>query len=364
MTERILVVDDRVPHVDRGAGDPRAALLARSLRRVRPGAEVVWAAVSADGADRYGPPLEALGIEVRAGEVERTITERTGAFGAVIVSRPDNHRRVRDLLDRRQPQAVRIYDAESLFHRRSRREADVRGTLEAERRAGDEVGAEAAAVLWADGVLAVSEDVVDFARAINPRAEVAVCSYAVEVPASVPDHAARDDLVCFGGFLAGPGGPNEDAAVIAAREVAPRIGRPLVVAGADPTPRVLALDRAPTRVVGRVEDPIAFLAGYRVHLCPLRFGSGLKLRLVDAGAAGTPSVMTPCAAEHLGLDDQLTAALVAESVEDQARLARRLIDDPQHWSEASAGVRDLVVRRFTDAAFDAGLDRLLGALAV
>lgn len=362
--ERILVIDDRVPHVDVGAGDPRAALLARALRRVRPDAEIVWAAVSDDGADRYAPVLEAIGVEVRAGDVERSIVDRTGEFDAVIVSRPHNHRRVRDLLDRRQPQAVRIYDAESLFHRRSRREAAVTNSLVAESRAGDEVAAEAAAVLWADGVVAVAEDVVAFVRAINPEAEVAVCRHAVAVPSTVPDHAARADLVYFGGFLAGPGSPNEDAAVVAAEVVAPEVGRPLVIAGAVPTARVLALEGPRTRVVGAVDDPVAFLAGFRVHLCPLRFGSGLKLRLVDACAAGTPTVMTPCAAENLGLDPATSALLVAEGAAEQAGLARALLEDPARWAAASDAVRALARARFTDDAFDASLDRLLRSLAV
>jgi glycosyltransferase involved in cell wall biosynthesis len=360
----LLIVEDRVPHVDGGVGDPRGFLLAAALRRLRPATPLVWAAVSAEGADTYAPALERLGVEVHAGDVEGLLRARVGEFRGVIVARPHNHARVRPHLDRLQPRAVRIYDAESLFHRRSLREAAVRGDLAVEQRAGTEVGAEAAAILWADGVLTVAADAIGFAHAVHPDVPVAVCSYAVDAPTAVPGFDARVGLVNFGGFLAGPGGPNEDAAIIAAREIAPAVGESLVIAGAAPTPTVLALADDRTEVVGRVDDPVAFLSRFRVHLCPLRYGAGLKIRLVDAAAAGTPTVMTPCAAENLGLDAELTALLVAQDPMDQARLARTLLDDAGRWAAASEGVRALGAREFTRAAFDAALGGLLDAVGL
>ena len=360
----LLVIEDRVPHVDVGAGDPRSFLLAASLRRVRPDLPVVWAAVSATGAERYAPALERLGVEVLAGDVEGLLRARVGAFRAVMVARPHNHARFRLALDRFQPRAVRIYDTESLFHRRSLREAVARASLRAEQRAGSEVGAEAAAILWADGVLTVGADALGFIDAVHPGVPAAVCSYAVDAPPVVPGFDDRAGLVCFGGFLAGPGGPNEDAAVIAAEEIAPMVRERLVVAGAEPTARVLDLAGERTEVVGRVDDPVGFLARFRVHLCPLRYGAGLKIRLLDAAAAGTPTVMTPCAAENLGLDASLTALLVAEAPTDQARLARALLDDADRWRVASVGVRALATERFTTAAFDDALAALLGAVGL
>lgn len=360
----LLVVEDRVPHVDVGAGDPRSFLLAASLRRLRPDLPLVWVGVSEAGADRYAPALERLGVEVHAGDVEGLLRGRIGGFRAVLVARPHNHTRFRPALDRFQPRAVRLYDTESLFHRRSLREAEALASLRAEQRAGTEVGAEAAAVLWADGVLTVGADALGFIDAVHPGVPTAVCSYAVDAPARVPGFDERSGLACFGGFLAGPGGPNEDAAVRAAQEVAPAIGEPLVIAGAAPTPRVLALADDRTEVVGPVDDPVAFLTRFRVHLCPLRYGAGLKIRLVDAAAAGTPTVMTPCAAENLGLDERLTGLLVAEDPQDQARLARALLDDAERWRVASDGLRALAAERFTAAAFDAALGGLLGAVGL
>ena len=362
--EVIFVIDDRVPHVDVGVGDPRAALLGRSLALLRPEAHIVWCAVSDENAEKYSPPLEAIGIEVLAGNVEETLMRRAGEAGVVIVSRPSNFAMFRSIIDCYQPQAVRIYDAESLFYRRSMLEAMVTQQYQTEKRAGAEIAAEAEAVFWADGVLAIAEDVVEFAKTIHPEVVTGLCSYAVSAPIEVPSFEERRDLVFFGGFRAGPGGPNEDAAMIAAEEIAPLIGRPLVIAGAAPTQRVIDLESSTVSVVGRVDDSVANLAGFRVNLCPLRFGSGLKLRLVDAAAAGTPSVMTTCAAENLGLDDDLTEILVADSVSEQAEKAIALLNDASLWQSASDSVRLLAEERFSNRVFESSLEKFLRALGI
>jgi len=374
--EVIFVIDDRVPHVDVGVGDPRAALIGRSLALLRPEAHIVWCAVSDENAEKYSPPLEAIGIEVLAGNVEETLTRRAGEAGVVIVSRPSNFAMFRDAIDRNQPQAVRIYDAESLFYRRSMLEAMVTQQYLTEKRAGAEIAAEAEAVLWADGVLAISEDVMEFAKTIHPEVVTGLCSYAVSAPIEVPSFEERRDLVFFGGFRAGPGGPNEDAAIIAAAQIAPLIGKPLIIAGADPTQRVKdlesvaaitaenAAESAGVSVIGRVDDSVAYLAGFRVNLCPLRFGSGLKLRLVDAAAAGTPSVMTPCAAENLGLDENLSKILVADSVSEQAEKAVALLDDEALWQRASDSLRLLAEERYTNRVFETALNDFLRALGI
>ncbi len=374
--EVIFVIDDRVPHVDVGVGDPRAALIGRSLALLRPEAHIVWCAVSDENAAEYSPALKAMGIEVLAGDVEETLRRRAGEAGAVVVSRPSNFAMFRDAIDRNQPQAVRIYDAESLFYRRSMLEAMVTQQYQTEKRAGAEIAAEAEAVLWADGVLAISEDVVEFAKTIHPEVVTGLCSYAVSAPIEVPTFIERSELVFFGGFRAGPGGPNEDAAIIAAEEIAPLIGKPLIIAGAAPTQRVedLAIAaesaaassaaRVAVRVVGQVDDSVAYLAGFRVNLCPLRFGSGLKLRLVDAAAAGTPSVMTSCAAENLGLDENLSEILVADSVSEQADKAIALLNDASLWQRASDSLRLLAEERYTNRVFETALNDFLRALGI
>jgi glycosyltransferase involved in cell wall biosynthesis len=154
--------------------------------------------------------------------------------------------------------------------------------------------------------------------------------------------------VYFGGFMAGPGSPNEDAVLYLARDVLPLIRERepdvvLYVVGADPTPAVLALESAHIRVVGYVEDPRAWLDRVRVHLVPMRFGAGLKQKLVDTMAAGLPFVATPVAAEGLRLG-RLAPLAVADTPQGLAELTVALYQDANRWTDAQRQVRQLAPR--------------------
>src|SRR5207247_10511761 len=116
----------------------------------------------------------------------------------------------------------------------------------------------------------------------------------------------RHDLLFFGGFLAGAGSPNEDALLHLVRDVLPILWERdpelrLHVVGADPTAAVEALQSERINVVGYVEDPAEWLARTRVHVSPMRFGSGIKIKLLDTIAAGLPFATTDDGADVLPL---------------------------------------------------------------
>lgn len=71
------------------------------------------------------------------------------------------------------------------------------------------------------------------------------------------------------------------------------------------------------------------LAGYRVSLAPLRFGAGLKGKIVDSWAHGTPVVTTAVGAEGLHvLDTQESQALIGDhgSAAGQASFAKAAVN--------------------------------------
>jgi O-antigen biosynthesis protein len=156
--------------------------------------------------------------------------------------------------------------------------------------------------------------------------------------------------VFFGGFMAGPGGPNEDAAVRLVENVMPRVWETasdleIEIIGANPTPRVRELQSRLVQVVGFVPDPLERLSRGRVHVHPLRFGAGIKLKLIDTMAAGLPFVTTPIGAEGLGLGD-LERILVAEREDEIARLALELYRSRDLWEEAQGSLLELARDRF------------------
>jgi GT2 family glycosyltransferase len=347
--DAILMIDDRVPHSDRGSGDPRSALLLRQLAALWPRARVTLIAFDAARAEHYARPLWAEGIEVVWGQDwAEWFEERRYHYSVVIVCRPDNHERFDAMVRHTQPQARRIYDAESLYFRRMERRVALssspseRAVLDEEARRMRDI--EAAAVRGADLVVCVTEEERRVVESLAPGAATVVLPYVVDADSNPPGFNERSGLLFFGGFMAGPGSPNEDGARVAAEEVLPRLRHVdpsinLVIVGADPTADVMALAGPAVQVVGAVDDPRDWLGRARVHLAPLRFGAGIKLKLLDSMAAGLPFVTTPVGAEGLGLG-VLARVVVGEDPSELAHLTRRLYGDPDLWSEVSAALID------------------------
>jgi glycosyltransferase involved in cell wall biosynthesis len=196
----------------------------------------------------------------------------------------------------------------------------------------------------ADAVLCVSEDDRAFARAVAPSTPSFLVCHASDPPGVVPPFDERRDIVFFGAFW-NAGSPNEDAALHLTRRVMPFIWAEdptirLVIAGADPTPAVRDLDEGNVSVRGYVSDPNEVLTRARVLVVPLRVGAGVKLRLIDAMAAGLPFVTTTIGAEGLPLAD-LRPLIVADAPIDIARRTLTLYRDRDLWTQVQRTLRDL-----------------------
>jgi GT2 family glycosyltransferase len=346
--ERILVVDDRVPHYDRGSGDPRMARLLAELVDLWPEARVTLLAADPRNAERYARPLLENGVEVACADehFDRWLERRRAHYSVVMVSRASNIDRFDHFLRKTQPQARRIYDIEALAFRRFEQQDDESAQ---KLRELDEKGIEGA-----DVILCVSEEEAAFARA-RSNAPVFVLPTYVSPPNRTRPFEERSGVVFFGGFLAGPGGPNEDAAVRLVEDVMPLLWEEmpeltLDVIGANPTLRVRDLQQPHVDIVGFVPDPAERLSAARVHVHPLRYGAGIKLKLIDTMAAGLPFVTTPIGAEGLGLGD-LEDLVVADDDRELARLALELYRDRDLWQHVQHRLRVLVSRRFGRETF-------------
>jgi glycosyltransferase involved in cell wall biosynthesis len=113
---------------------------------------------------------------------------------------------------------------------------------------------------------------------------------------------------------------------------------------------IRALDGPRVRIVGYVEDPTGWLSRARLHVNPMRYGAGVKLKFLDSLAAGLPFVTTSIGAEGIPLGD-LRPSLVAESPSALARLMSVLYDNRVDWEQAQADLLDLARTRFDRASF-------------
>jgi glycosyltransferase involved in cell wall biosynthesis len=86
-------------------------------------------------------------------------------------------------------------------------------------------------------------------------------------------------------------------------------------------------------IKGRAESATEVLSKARVLLAPIRFGAGLKGKLVEAMQCGTPSVTTSVGAEAMH-GNLPWSGIIADSPEDFAQAAIQLYNDKAAWEIA------------------------------
>ena len=97
-------------------------------------------------------------------------------------------------------------------------------------------------------------------------------------------------------------------------------------------------------LVGFVEDVREPLARYSLFVCPILSGSGVRVKLLEAFAAGIPVVSTRLGAEGLADEDGEICAL-ADQPATFARHVIELLRDPQKAAEMAARAREEVVAK-------------------
>ena len=99
-------------------------------------------------------------------------------------------------------------------------------------------------------------------------------------------------------------------------------------------------------LIGPVDDAIAELAAAKVSVVPLRAGSGTRLKILEAWAAGTPVVSTTLGAQ--GLDAEPGSdLLIADDARAFADTISALLSSFHQRAQLSASGRRLYERRFT-----------------
>lgn len=351
----LLVVDHAVPRPDRHAGD---VTMFRYLDLMATaGWRVVFAPMDGVAEGAAAEALETRGIElVRA---PKTVEDWLEAHGrhlhAVWLARPDVAQRMIGSV-RAHSSAMLAYYTHDLHHQRIRREAQVRGdpTLHAE---ADQMEAlETAIFREVDRVTTPSEAEAAVIRALVPGREVvAIPPYFYEdneIRAHDAAHfAARRDVVFVGGF---PHTPNVDAALLLVNEVMPEVWREepearVVLVGYAPPPEVQSLAGPRVVVTGHVPSVEPYLEQARLNLAPLRYGAGVKGKVVQALQHGVPVVTTAVGGEGIGLQAGVDALLEESSVALGAAALALLRDANRCAAQSEAGAA-LVRRRFSRTA--------------
>ena len=120
----------------------------------------------------------------------------------------------------------------------------------------------------------------------------------------------------------------------------------LIVVGSDPPPDYVYADfSASVELRGFVEDIREPLSRYAVFICPILNGSGLRVKLLEAFAAGIPCVSTRIGAEGLAREDG-QSCLLADTPEEFAEKVLYLFEQREEAVALAARARQEVVENW------------------
>jgi GT2 family glycosyltransferase/ubiquinone/menaquinone biosynthesis C-methylase UbiE len=362
----VLLIDHYVPQPDRDAGS--RAIIASIQALLAAGYIVKFWPQNLAFDPIYTPSLQAMGVEVFYGAefaadgFEQWIRENGKSLSCIILSRPDVAKEYLPNTRRNSPARI-VYYGHDLHHARMTLQADLTGDLELRSAAVDMRETEVSIWRQSDAIIYPSETEAAAVRAILPEAAVtAVNLYAFdEFGNDGVAPSSRTGIIFVAGFAHTP---NVDAAEWLAREIMPLVWqqRPdihLTLAGSNPTPKVLSLASPKVDVTGWISDEALEILYQqrRVAAVPLRFGAGVKSKVVEALKCGLPLVTTPVGAQ--GLDDITEFAAVTADPESFAAAILRFLNDDETWQKTSMAQIDYARRHFSRAALS---KQLLGAV--
>jgi len=201
-----------------------------------------------------------------------------------------------------------------------------------------------------DGVVDVSPEEDAVFRDLAPGIRTAVVPNGVDLDHYdfLDDAAARSNVLFIGKL---DYRPNVDAVEWLGAEIWPLVRQrfptaTLHVVGRDPLPPVRRLGNdAGLIVVGPVDDERAWFRQAAILAVPMRMGGGVRLKVLQALAMGTPVVSTSFGMSGVGAIDGVHY-LRADSAPDFAGKLAQLLGDSALRSRLAAAGRLLVRERF------------------
>lgn len=312
-----LVLDATPPTPDQDAGS--VAIMSHMASLGRLGFIVTFAcpAMSVAGSEDV---LSAAGISWRVRPwfetVEEMLRKEAGLYALVYVHRVSIAAAYMVLIRRHQPRARVLYSVADLHHVRIARQSKV------EER--PELLAEARRIrlleLWAcemaDAVITHSDAEAAYLRRRLPARAIHVVPWAVEIHRVSADFSDRTGIAFVGNFHHAP---NLDAARQLRDVIMPQVhsADPHVICELVGTglPSGFQTGSNGIRHVGHLPKLIDIFERVRLTVAPLRFGAGIKGKVIESLAAGIPCVCTPIAAEGLGIHDDLRRLMVSDTSE-------------------------------------------------
>jgi hypothetical protein len=172
---------------------------------------------------------------------------------------------------------------------------------------------------------------------------------------NLPAFEERKNFVFIGNFLHEP---NWNAVQYLKESIWPLLRKELSDAelhiyGAYPSQKVTQLHQPKDRfyIKGRATDANEVVQNARIVLAPLRFGAGIKGKLIEAIQCGTPSVTTAIGAESMQGNLPWNGA-ITNAIDEFIKAAVQLYQDKTLWTTAQQNGIAIINQRYSKKLFE------------
>lgn len=171
----------------------------------------------------------------------------------------------------------------------------------------------------------------------------------------LPTFEERKDFIFIGNFLHEP---NWNAVQYLKETIWPllkkQVPEPVLnIYGAYPSQKILQLhnNKEGFLIMGRATDAQEVVKQARVVLAPLRFGAGIKGKLLEAMQCGTPSITTSIGSESMH-GDLPWNGFIRDDVTDYVDVAVQLHQDKAIWLQAQQNGVKIINQRYLKDLFE------------
>jgi len=281
----------------------------------------------------YTPELQRVGIECLytpyVASIKTYLKKNGGCFDVIFLARADIADLHIESVKRFCPRAFVIFDTEDLHFLREMREIALRSV---EKRRAQELSI----MGKADLTIVTSQSEYQLLKDEIPGRKIENINPPWEVPGAGRKFEERRDIAFIGGFRHPP---NVDAVKYFIRKIYPEIKKKIpgiccYIIGSRVTAEILGMASEDIIVTGYVKDLSEYLNTLRLTVVPLRFGSGVKGKIITSLGYGVPVVSTSMGAEGMGLENGKDI-LIADDPAEFASAVERLYTDRSLWYRLS-----------------------------
>ena len=350
-TRRALVIDDFTPTPDQDSGSIDTLNYLKLLKQLKFHVTFIPAADLLNfGA--YTRDLQRVGVECRhapyTASVEDFLKARGQQLDLVLFFRYTTAVPLLDAVRKFAPRAKVVLETVDVHFLRQEREALLEQSAEKTRLAAAAKSAELETIRRCDASIVLSEFEMHLLRELIPEAKLALIPIARGIPGRLAGFERRRGIAFVGGFRHAP---NIDAVLWFAAEVWPLIRARIPdcifsIVGSNAPAEILKLAAPDIKVLGFVEDLSGIFAACRMTVAPLRFGAGIKGKIVTSLSYGVPCVASAAAVEGMGLTEGENV-LVGTTAREFAEAVARLHGDGELWARLSERGLDFARERFS-----------------